>query len=237
MRTDQAQPVRLADYRVPDYLIDTVALDVHLDRHERSCAPASRSAQSGGAPRRAAGARRRRAGAGARACSMARRSPPTPISRRPSSSPCSRRRPKPFVLEIETRARPGRQPQADGPLPLRQRLLHAVRGGGLPPHHLLPRPARRAERLHRRGSRPRGRGAGAAVQRQPGDAGAVEGTDRHFAVWHDPHPKPCYLFALVGGDLGDARGPLPHGDRARRRASASTSSPARRIAPATPWTP
>lgn len=24
---------------------------------------------------------------------------------------------------------------------------------------------------------------------------------RHFAVWHDPHPKPPYLFALVGGDL------------------------------------
>ena len=24
---------------------------------------------------------------------------------------------------------------------------------------------------------------------------------RHFAVWHDPHPKPCYLFALVAGDL------------------------------------
>ena len=25
---------------------------------------------------------------------------------------------------------------------------------------------------------------------------------RHFAVWHDPHRKPCYLFALVGGSLG-----------------------------------
>ncbi|HZH82303.1 MAG TPA: M1 family metallopeptidase, partial [Phototrophicaceae bacterium] len=24
---------------------------------------------------------------------------------------------------------------------------------------------------------------------------------RHFAVWQDPHPKPSYLFALVGGDL------------------------------------
>ncbi len=24
---------------------------------------------------------------------------------------------------------------------------------------------------------------------------------RHFAVWDDPHPKPCYLFALVAGDL------------------------------------
>ncbi len=25
---------------------------------------------------------------------------------------------------------------------------------------------------------------------------------RHFAVWNDPHPKPAYLFAMVGGDLG-----------------------------------
>ncbi len=25
--------------------------------------------------------------------------------------------------------------------------------------------------------------------------------DRHFALWHDPHPKPSYLFALVAGDL------------------------------------
>lgn len=24
---------------------------------------------------------------------------------------------------------------------------------------------------------------------------------RHFATWNDPHPKPCYLFALVAGDL------------------------------------
>ncbi|TLN02465.1 aminopeptidase N [bacterium] len=23
----------------------------------------------------------------------------------------------------------------------------------------------------------------------------------HYAVWHDPFPKPCYLFALVAGDL------------------------------------
>jgi aminopeptidase N len=26
---------------------------------------------------------------------------------------------------------------------------------------------------------------------------------RHYAVWHDPHPKPSYLFALVGGDLAE----------------------------------
>ncbi|MDQ6956884.1 MAG: aminopeptidase N [Mariprofundaceae bacterium] len=25
--------------------------------------------------------------------------------------------------------------------------------------------------------------------------------DKHFVEWHDPFPKPCYLFALVAGDL------------------------------------
>ncbi|HEV2564874.1 MAG TPA: aminopeptidase N, partial [Microvirga sp.] len=36
----------------------------------------------------------------------------------------------------------------------------------------------------------------------PVDSGSVDGADRHYAVWHDPHPKPSYLFALVGGRLG-----------------------------------
>ena len=27
------------------------------------------------------------------------------------------------------------------------------------------------------------------------------GYDRHYAIWHDPHPKPSYLFAAVVGDL------------------------------------
>ena len=35
-------------------------------------------------------------------------------------------------------------------------------------------------------------------------AGPLEG-GRHFAVWHDPFPKPSYLFALVAGDLGSVR--------------------------------
>jgi aminopeptidase N len=32
------------------------------------------------------------------------------------------------------------------------------------------------------------------------EAGALEG-GRHFAVYHDPWPKPCYLFAVVAGRL------------------------------------
>jgi aminopeptidase N len=34
----------------------------------------------------------------------------------------------------------------------------------------------------------------------PGERGDLS-DGRHFAVWDDPHPKPCYLFALVAGDL------------------------------------
>jgi aminopeptidase N len=33
------------------------------------------------------------------------------------------------------------------------------------------------------------------------ERGTIDGGKRHYAVWHDPHPKPCYLFAMVGGDL------------------------------------
>ncbi|MGP9663452.1 aminopeptidase N [Halomonas sp. AOP22-C1-8] len=34
----------------------------------------------------------------------------------------------------------------------------------------------------------------------PVDSGILE-NGRHFVKWEDPHPKPCYLFALVAGDL------------------------------------
>ncbi len=32
-------------------------------------------------------------------------------------------------------------------------------------------------------------------------ASSSTATTRHYAVFHDPHPKPCYLFALVAGNL------------------------------------
>ena len=33
------------------------------------------------------------------------------------------------------------------------------------------------------------------------ERGTLAGGKRHYAVWIDPHPKPSYLFALVGGNL------------------------------------
>jgi aminopeptidase N len=37
-------------------------------------------------------------------------------------------------------------------------------------------------------------------------SGDIEGTERHFAVWQDPFPKPSYLFAMVAGNLASVRG-------------------------------
>lgn len=33
------------------------------------------------------------------------------------------------------------------------------------------------------------------------EQGAMADAGWQYAVWHDPHPKPCYLFALVAGEL------------------------------------
>jgi aminopeptidase N len=35
----------------------------------------------------------------------------------------------------------------------------------------------------------------------PQERGTLDRGKRHYAVWKDPHPKPSYLFALVGGNL------------------------------------
>ena len=40
----------------------------------------------------------------------------------------------------------------------------------------------------------------------PLERGTLDRGKRHYSVWHDPHPKPCYLFALVGGNLGSIAG-------------------------------
>ncbi len=46
---------------------------------------------------------------------------------------------------------------------------------------------------------------GNRVKAGPLPSSNESGGGRHFAVWHDPFPKPSYLFALVAGDLGSIR--------------------------------
>jgi aminopeptidase N len=105
-----------------------------------------------------------------------------------------------FELRSRRRDPPAGQHRAVRPLPIEREFLHPVRGRGLSPHHLLPRPPRRHGPLQRHA---RGRARplpGAARQRQPVAAGELA-DGRHFARWDDPFPKPSYLFALVAGDL------------------------------------
>ena len=45
---------------------------------------------------------------------------------------------------------------------------------------------------------------------------------RHFATWHDPFPKPSYLFALVAGDLAALEDTFTTAIRPRRARCAST---------------
>jgi aminopeptidase N len=66
------------------------------------------------------------------------------------------------------------------------------------------------------------------------ESGPLDG-DRHYAVWEDPFPKPCYLFALVAGELDVLEDDFTTAS-GRAVSSASTSTPARPPAPSTPWT-
>ncbi len=38
------------------------------------------------------------------------------------------------------------------------------------------------------------------------ERGTLVGGKRHYVIWVDPHPKPSYLFALVGGNLASVAG-------------------------------
>jgi aminopeptidase N len=58
---------------------------------------------------------------------------------------------------------------------------------------------------------------------------------RHFAVWNDPFLKPCYLFALVAGELDVLEDKLVTMS-GRTVDLRSMSTPAWRAARPTPWT-
>ncbi len=166
MRTEQSLPVRLADYRPPDWLVETVALDVslhptasrvratlQLKPNPKAAAPAAAGAGRRRAHARGADARRRAAGAGT-LCRHAR--PPHHRAAAAAAVPARDR----------DRGRPLGQHPAHGPLPLRPHLLHPMRGGRFSAHHLFPRSARRDGGLHHAHRGRQRRSAGAARQRQ-----------------------------------------------------------------------
>ena len=66
---------------------------------------------------------------------------------------------------------------------------------------------------------------GPAVATATATARARTADGTHWAEWHDPWPKPCYLFALVAGDLVANRDSFTtmSGPRGRSRRSGSAT--------------
>ena len=104
------------------------------------------------------------------------------------------------TLEIETRIAPKDNTELSGLYTSERQLLHPVRGGRFRRITCFPdRPdvmARYTTTITADKTR-------VPVMLSNGNPGPVQdaGNGRHRITWTDPHPKPCYLFALVAGDL------------------------------------
>jgi aminopeptidase N len=199
MRTDTATPVRHADYRVPDYLIDRVELDValHPTRTRVLARLAIRPNPQGrpGAPLALDGddlqAERIELDGAALDLALARRD--GLVIETPPQAP--------FTLMIETRLDPSGNTQLMGLYRSGAAYCTQCEAEGFRRiTYFLDRP----DVLSVYTTRIEAEKAEASVLLGNGnriEAGDIAGTSRHYAVWHDPHPKPSYLFALVGGNL------------------------------------
>lgn len=199
MRTDIANPIRLKDYRPPDWLVDSVSLDVLLHptktkvratlslRPNPNSAPASLVLDGDGLML----ASLKLDGASVPAGTFVATPDSLTIPQPPN---------KPFTLEIETIVDPSANTQLSG----------LYRSSGT---YCTQCEAEGFRRITYFPDRPdvmaiyttRVEADKTEVPILLANGNLVEAGDasggRHFAVWHDPHPKPSYLFALVGGDL------------------------------------
>jgi aminopeptidase N len=207
MRTDAAKPVRLKDYRVPDYLIGKVDLDVKLDpAAARVLARLALAPNPKGRP----SAPLVLDGDGLSVKSIRLDGASLDLhdtaawngSLSPDSLTLNAPPQRSFELEIETEIDAAANTQLMGLYRSGSAYCTQCEAEGFRRiTYFLDRPdvlsvytvrieadAAEAPLLLSNGN--------------PVEAGKIEGTGRHYAVWHDPYPKPCYLFALVGGDLG-----------------------------------
>jgi aminopeptidase N len=199
MRTDVAQPIRLKNYRPPDWLVETVSLDVSLHPTQtkaRATLKLKPNPQASAAPLVLDGdgltlAALKLDGTALPAESYVATPDQLTIPQPPN---------KPFTLEIETLVDPSTNTQLSG----------LYRSGGA---YCTQCEAEGFRRITYFSDRPDVMAVyttriEADKKEAPvllANGNLTESGDlpagRHFAVWHDPYPKPSYLFALVGGDL------------------------------------
>jgi aminopeptidase N len=201
MRTEEARPVRLEDYRPPDWLVETVELDVSLDSTATQVRAALtlRPNGSGAAPAPLVldgDALNLRALKLDGAALPAEQFVATP-DRLTIAQPPQRR----FRLEIETVVDPSANTQLSGLYRSGAIYCTQCEAEGFRRITYFPD---RPDVMAVYTTRIEADKTEAPVLLANGNlvtSGNVPGTTRHFAVWHDPFPKPSYLFALVGGDL------------------------------------
>jgi aminopeptidase N len=199
MRTDIAQPVHLKDYRPPDWLVETVRLDVSLHPTAtwvRATLALKPNPNTASAPLILDGddlslVSLRLNGNPLPADSYVASSDSLTIPQPPNA---------PFTLDIETIVDPSANTQLSGLYRSNGTYCTQCEAEGFRRITYFPdRPDVMAIYTTRieadKRETPVLLSNGNLVE-----SGEMQG-GRHFAVWHDPHPKPPYLFALVGGDL------------------------------------
>lgn len=201
MRTDNAQPVRLSDYRPPDFLIDRVELDVALHltatrvRAKLHMRPNPAGRKAVALVLDGDGLQPVSVALDGKSLDMA------TLSITADRFELADAPQRAFVLEIETQINPSTNTQLMGLYRSGSAYCTQCEAEGFRRiTYFLDRPDVLSVYTTRieadRTEAPVLLGNGNLVEQ--GEVNA----ERHYAIWHDPHPKPAYLFALVGGDLG-----------------------------------
>src|ERR1700736_6657614 len=199
MRTDQARPVRLADYHPPDWLVETVELDIVLDPKATRVRATLRLRPNGGPPAPLVldgdALDLRAIALDGRALS------PEQYAATPEQLTIAQPPPRPFRLEIETLVNPSANTQLMGLY--RSGSIYCTQceaEGFRRITYFMDRPDVMAVYTTRieadKNEAPVLLANGNLVERRE-----IAGTNTHYAIWHDPFPKPSYLFAMVGGKL------------------------------------
>jgi aminopeptidase N len=199
MRTDTAQPIRLKDYRPPDWLVQAVSLDVSLHPTQskvRATLALKPNPQSSAAPLVLDGDGLTLVSLKLDGSAL----PPESYVATPDSLTIPQVPNGPFTLEIETLVDPTANTQLSGLYRSSGTFCTQCEAEGFRRITYFPD---RPDVMAVYTTRIEADKALAPVLLSNGNLvehGELPG-GRHFAVWHDPHPKPSYLFALVGGNL------------------------------------
>jgi aminopeptidase N len=201
MRTEQSIPIRLEDYRPPDWLVDTVDLDVSLHPTATRVQATLRLKPN---PKASAPAPLVLDGDGLKLVSLTLDGEALTADRfvvSADSLTVAQPPQRPFTLTIETLADPSANTQLMGLYRSGATYCTQCEADGFRRITYYPdRPDVMAV-FTTRIEADKSESPVLLSNGNPVATGDVPDTGRHFAVWHDPFPKPSYLFALVGGDL------------------------------------